>query len=168
MNRAAKVIPSLLLNAAITECDINPWFVMNSSVSVERICCILTDPTHKFKVLSLEQYMDYPMTTLSSDEDENFFKTMSYFGVVMSNNHKESSHINHSQNYQNILKFDTDFNTPPFNDCEPSLPGKIYTPYMPSRIFGFPSRTNFSVHKFVNTLLPLILSISGSDNYTDE
>ncbi|OMH82743.1 hypothetical protein AX774_g3764 [Zancudomyces culisetae] len=61
-------VPSIILNSAITEEDMNPWLDTGPPPSAGSKCCLLSNVTAILRVLSLTYYMDYPSTPVDYGE----------------------------------------------------------------------------------------------------
>ncbi|OMH84949.1 hypothetical protein AX774_g1523 [Zancudomyces culisetae] len=76
-------VPSIIVNSAITEEDMNPWFIVGPPPSAGSRCCLLSNVTAALRVLSLTYYMDYPSTPVDFGEHGNFMSLMQSFNIAL-------------------------------------------------------------------------------------
>ncbi|OMH85675.1 hypothetical protein AX774_g771 [Zancudomyces culisetae] len=65
-------VPSIIVNSAITEEDMNPWFIIAHPSSAGSRCCLFSNNKIPLHVLSLTYYMHLPTTPVDFGDHENY------------------------------------------------------------------------------------------------
>ncbi|OMH85059.1 hypothetical protein AX774_g1036 [Zancudomyces culisetae] len=83
-NRLISAIPDSILNVAITDCDINPWFSYKTSTLLTHFCCAISFSRKKDKLTVTDHFVDlhsYDFIKFDTDRFVFSFPSLSYLGL---------------------------------------------------------------------------------------
>ncbi|OMH85017.1 hypothetical protein AX774_g1447 [Zancudomyces culisetae] len=91
INRMVNPVPSIIVNSAITEEDLDPWFIIGSPPCAGSGCCLLANNNIALRVLSLTYYIDHPSALNDFGSVEGFTDLLHSFSAALDFSHKKSA-----------------------------------------------------------------------------
>ncbi|OMH80220.1 hypothetical protein AX774_g6352 [Zancudomyces culisetae] len=158
-------VPNIVINSAITEKDMDPWFTIGPPPSAGSGCCLLANPILSLRVLSLMYYMDYPSTPIDFGEKDNFMNLLYSFNVTLDFLHQTSMANLSDKTYHQYESFKSSDLSAAKNKSTISGNGHAVNI---CKILEHHSWSTQNARTFVNSLLRLLFPEHEAVGYADD